>query len=513
MMKKWIVISLLAYASHSLATTFPTCPDVNTAAAALNKVTAVTQSTLSSGYQLSQAAASKSGNISSAYNLYSQTPLTSSDAVETIHKIAGFLSKPATTINYSNATTNFQQCVYWGSMQAGGTPTGSDVLSIEYSQSKASSPLTLTATQALPAIVLQKQTYTVDYQLNNSNSAPQSYELTPISAAGVSFVTPSADACKLNAQASLAAQAHCNIALQFDPKKLPVGTYQQTVLKLAADVGVTPTELTLKAQVSDMFAQNVIIFGDSLSDLCDHATNNDPTLGYKMWPNYFVSQVKLGARGIVCSRNLPAGQSPANTNVDYAVGGAVTADIPGQINNLVTDLKGAALNPNAKVIIWIGGNDVIGGTPSVEKLQQAVNLLGQIITSTLPKVGVKPSQVILINLPNTGLAPAHAGSTKWAVDFNDYLVGMVKSFPMNDRPQLWDSFQHEMGLITYLLNKKHVPDPAYDKYGFDISKLDKACKSSESGSTAACQGYISWDGTHPTVMGHWFLADAFTGQA
>ena len=341
------------------------------------------------------------------------------------------------------------------------------------------------------------------------------------------------NACNVqDQQVALAANSSCNIQLQFnDPK---VETYPSTeVMTLDADTGVQPDSITLTTNVQKILAENMIIFGDSLTDVCSPGpyTNNDPVKGKRVWIQDFLAETAVYAQGLNCWKN--PGVDILDHNVDFAIGGArITGgneqiNIPAQIASYEAILAehktpgGGPVKPglNTKFIFWIGGNDLLGydlNQPDAKAKQDMIDLADHVVdmiqafatTNSIPA-----SNIYIINLPNIGAAAGHQvlEFTKLVGWFNAELTAAVSKFsaPNNLKPTVIDSYNPGMGLFIYVMTGSTDPSSKYAKYGFQKALMMTPCNSAEHGATQACKGYMSWDGTHPTVELHQFFADSF----
>jgi hypothetical protein len=224
-------------------------------------------------------------------------------------------------------------------------------------------PMQLTTQQDIPALVTEGITYNMFYQLHNPNATTASYTLTQYNIPGVNLVTAQTTPCALKV-GQLAANASCTIEATFavTPATAPVGLYNQHIFVLNADGGVTPDSVWLKTIVQHYFAHNVIVFGDSLSDIGNTSLapyTNDADSGRYTWIQYLAQNALLLPSHDIVASNLLGTQTAVDTNVDYAVGGATTANFPAQLAQYKAQLKQPLANPTTWVFLWMGGNDLL----------------------------------------------------------------------------------------------------------------------------------------------------------
>lgn len=539
-----LFFSTIVFATN--AANFPSCPAYTAAQPLFLSVPAVAQSSGPAGYQLSQYVVGTSNGITSSYNYFSQSSKSAAEALQQIHNLSALLHSAPLENTYQVGDVAYKQCVYWGSMIGTGIPTGNQVLSIQYSQTMAPppppapTPLVLQTVQELPTSTVVGRLYTAMYTVSNNNTSAVAYTLRQNDKAEhVIFNEKIDNACNVSdQQSSLAANSSCNIEIQFnDPK---IETYKSTeVMTLDSDKGVQPNSIFFQTSVRKIFAENVIIFGDSLSDRCTlHApyVNNDPTVGKRNWAMDFVAQTAIYSRGLQCSKT--PGLDVLLQNVDYAVGGARIKDIPSQISNYQNDLAehkgpgGQSVHPglNTKFIFWIGGNDLLAydSTTSSDKMLQDMNTYADQLTDMIHAFAIKnnipANNIYIIDQPNVGSARINANLpipeilkelanyTRMSTDFNDRLKNNMSQFvaPNNLNPTIIDSYTPGWNLFMYVFTGSQDPHSAFAKYGFQQALMLTPCNSTEHGLTQACKGYMSWDGTHPDMELYNFFADTFS---
>ena len=534
-------MTCLIGAANINASSFPACPTAGAANQAVHQLTSVSAGIPPSGWLLYHSAVVSTPGYDSQYNYYATQLPSGKTPLAQMNYLAMFFTPPQ-TVTYTENKIDYQQCVYYGAMSAGpnGTylPTGTQVLTLQFSHAATPPPppvpvpLTVHTTQALPGVTVEGRSYVVTYTLTNPNAKAVNYTLTQPGAADVTFTTPSANACNVDdQQSSLASNTSCNISLEFNDSKLE--NYQQDVLMLSSELGVTPAKLSLTTSVQKILAKNVIIFGDSLTDICSPGpfTNKDPLLGKRVWPQDFLAETAVYAQGLNCWKN--SGVDIVQQNVDYAIGGAritggnTAIDIPAQIASYDAALAkykspdGKRVYPdlNTKFIFWIAGNDLLAydpNTPDSKAKQDMTTIANQLmgmIQNFASSNHIPAHNIYIINLPNIAAASGHQvlAFTKFVNWYNTALNDAVSKFvdPQSYKPIVIDSYGPGMKLFLYVAGGSINPASPYAKYGFSKALMMKACNQYEKGPSQACKGYLSWDGTHPDVMLHQFFADSF----
>ena len=171
-----------------------------------------------------------------------------------------------------------------------------------------------------------------------------------------------------------------------------------------------------------------------------------------------------------------------------------------QIQTFLNDSGTGRVDPNALNIVWIGANDIFttltfGGNMDFTVYQAIQNTAGAV--ATLAKRGAR--HILVVNLPDLGLTPfglaqGPRGSAQ--------LSGLTDAYNYYLDVAL-DSLE-AMGIRTIRLDaagliREVVADPGLfglvNATGMAIYSPDDA------------DGYLFWDGVHPTTVGHQIVAD------
>lgn len=239
----------------------------------------------------------------------------------------------------------------------------------------------------------------------------------------------------------------------------------------------------------------IVAFGDSLSD-------NGPADGYgfgvwtngEVWLEYLADEMYAELE-------------------DRALGGAKTSgheqgyDIYGldwQVETYLDELPQGANLRDTLFVVWAGGNDFLfmepGADPGVVIRDAVENI--RLAVESLVNAGAR--NVLVMNLPNLGVAPffsgdpaAAAGASYLAQTFNALLKQDMCSFT-----ELYRRVHFHMvdtyALLDYVVaNKELFGFMNVTGYGDETNDWD---------------GYLFWDPIHPTTATHEIVAAAASGQ-
>jgi phospholipase/lecithinase/hemolysin len=243
----------------------------------------------------------------------------------------------------------------------------------------------------------------------------------------------------------------------------------------------------------------IVAFGDSLIDTGNvfAATGNPPAPYFDgrfsngpIWVEYLAG--RLG---------IPAPTPSLSGGTDYAWGGAETgvglsASGTPNINSQVgTFLAGNTLSATQLVVIDGGANDFFNGQtdPSVP----VANLAAAI--SALAGAGGRT--FVVQNLPQLGMIPASQSLPQAQRDALDQLTLAYDSLLDTTLAQLRSSLGVTIGevdLNRFLTDVRANPSA----YGFTNTTTSALGDGVLSG-----DGYLFWDGVHPTTAGHKFIGD------
>lgn len=266
---------------------------------------------------------------------------------------------------------------------------------------------------------------------------------------------------------------------------------------------------------------SVVIFGDSLSDSGNNALLLGTDPGQVVTGNAYVPVLPYAggtySNGAVWATSFAAGLGlealPSRAGgTDFAYGGAVTggAGLPPSLRTQVDQYL--ATNPSGVAdtlfVIAGGGNNardaldrVAGGArPAVTALltsRRYANDVGAMVDQ-LQALGAQ--HIVVWNTPDLGLVPAVTSQGGSAASFASQLTQQ-----MNDALGL--RLAGEAGVEVfdvYALLGTVVANPA----AYGLVNVTDAC-----GAVPACnaQGWLFWDGIHPTARGHDILAQGMLG--
>jgi phospholipase/lecithinase/hemolysin len=256
-------------------------------------------------------------------------------------------------------------------------------------------------------------------------------------------------------------------------------------------------------------------FGDSLSD----AGNAFIATGGKTpAPPYVDGHFSNGPTWVEdLSRDLGLGTLKPSLagGTDFAVGGATTAALPGEVLNFeayaaLHSLSQATLN-GALFTLDVGANDIINVLPeAVTDLPDAEMAVENAANSAATEVEALHADgartLLYYEVPNLGLVPDFAGTAEapfassLAQLFNTTLLGDLTSIETSADPL------KVAVLDTYDLLTDAVGPPP--RFGF--SNVTDSCigtPACRTGTDAEQDKFLSWDGLHPTERGHMLAAD------
>ncbi|MEM9348042.1 MAG: SGNH/GDSL hydrolase family protein [Planctomycetota bacterium] len=264
---------------------------------------------------------------------------------------------------------------------------------------------------------------------------------------------------------------------------------------------------SLSAQAQGNAYSDVVVFGDSLSDVGNTANNfffqfislfgggADLTNGRfssgPVWVEYLAAD--LGLPGSASSRSDAGGDN-------YAHGGARTGS--GRLSFNVIDNLGFQisdyLNSNTPTgdelfIVWGGGNDVLDGVGTAQSI--TTNMVNHV--GALADGGAQ--HFLVMNLPSLGDIPRNLGTGSQATLNN--LTSSYNSLLANEMNAL--ASQRNLDLTLFDVETtfdRLLQDPVL--YGF-TNTSDPFVSSSGDVSE-----FVFWDEIHPTSRAHSILADA-----
>ncbi|EEA00675.1 lipolytic protein G-D-S-L family [Burkholderia sp. H160] len=280
----------------------------------------------------------------------------------------------------------------------------------------------------------------------------------------------------------------------------------------------------------------VVSFGDSLSDVGTYAPLASPVGGGRFTtnPGQVWSQDVAQYYGDTLSAAFTIGLThklTAQSGLGYAEGGATVAtpanqydylsDVIGNIempvNQQVSSYLSAhgSFNANQLVLVWVGSNDVLraGNLPAAAPIvQTAANTLAQLVGQIVQNGG---AHVVVINLPNIGLAPKGLGSADGGANLTQ--LSQLFNTTLNSALQT-DGLQSKVIEIdSYTWTNQVIAN--FQANGFTVSNTGQACDPTKTPdntsllcspatyvSANADQTYMFADDLHPTTHMHSLFA-------
>lgn len=271
---------------------------------------------------------------------------------------------------------------------------------------------------------------------------------------------------------------------------------------------------------------DVIFFGDSLSDtgnVCAGVSSSG--VGYApgrcsngpVWSDYFVEGLGFGSEAT----------SSASGGSNYAVGGARSFGLAGQIDAYTT-AEGGAADPGALHVIWLGGNDaifeLIAPTGDPNAMQAAAARIGGGV-ETLAAAGAQ--HFLVASAPDPGGAfgnpiqnpPFAAGS----MPFDEPTRALLTGLALELNTALSDVLSAITGVSLLQLDTTGSFDDIIDEpaaYGFSPAAIDTTsqtrafpiacladpvCAADPQGPVA--DGFLIFDSVHPTTALHQLIAE------
>jgi phospholipase/lecithinase/hemolysin len=232
---------------------------------------------------------------------------------------------------------------------------------------------------------------------------------------------------------------------------------------------------------------HIVVLGDSLSDNGNAGRfSNGP-----VWVEYLAERLRLPLR--------PSRMGGSN----YAVGGALLDYRSGDTSlraQATAYLRGSRRGGRILHIVYGGGNDLlatVGKARADAAVEAAIASLRSIL---LDLASQGATDVLVPNLPGIGITPAVRAHGAQATEAADTLAKQFNSA----LGQALSGLAGSVGLRLYLLDvwemaERVRADPAAQGF-IDITT---PCSQHR-----RCEGYLFWDGIHPTTEAHRRLADA-----
>lgn len=227
---------------------------------------------------------------------------------------------------------------------------------------------------------------------------------------------------------------------------------------------------------------DLVVFGDSLSD----PGNFGPGL--------------VATDGEVWAEQLGAG---LGSGTNFAYGGATAVSNGGSPDfaeqRALFVAADPELGPDPVAVVWFGGNDLLNAT-GPEAIGDAVDA---VVAGVLDLAGYGLDRIVIPGLPDLGLIPAVRGTPleQAATAASDAFNAAIQAFVA-----LEDSFSLDLAYVDIDgLFDDVLGDPA--AYGF--TDVTGTCQQG----AVPCDGYLFWDGIHPTEAAHSLIAGAILDAA
>ena len=286
-------------------------------------------------------------------------------------------------------------------------------------------------------------------------------------------------------------------------------------------IGIAVALWLLGAASGGASAQNLVVFGDSLSDGGNNfvlRNGDSPRPPYAERSSNGPVWVEQLAPLIGAS--VPQASRRGGTN--YAYGGATSgptvvyrdtpSDGPGQLAEYLARTPRA--DANAIHVVWIGANDLaaiyraegVDGPQAATAIRQATENVATLVRR-LAEHGAR--RFLLVTVPDRGIVPRYAleapaiaaNATARSVALNEALLPAIRAVAEERGVELrvFDAF------ATY---RAVVAEPAR----FGMAEVRQVCWVGDTrGNGTACADparYFYWDPAHPTTEGHRILAEA-----
>ena len=288
----------------------------------------------------------------------------------------------------------------------------------------------------------------------------------------------------------------------------------------------------------------MVVFGDSLSDpgnvfvvtgevsVRPYATGNIPGAPYPIGQGKTFSNGPTWAQVVAKELKLKGGTGPALRTTrftNYAFGGARAAstaggyfDMSAQVTAYLADSGGFA-DSDTLYAVFLGGNDVrdalvafltvmqSGGLPADAQAAAEAVIADAVLTyasNILALASVGAKDFLIPNVPNVGVAPSITAFGP-EVSFLTTQLSFGFNMALSSTLEFINEFVVPLNIThvdMFTLITAAVASPV--DFGFD--NVVDACLTPLVYKGAICKkpdGYLFWDGIHPTKAGHQMMAD------
>jgi len=307
----------------------------------------------------------------------------------------------------------------------------------------------------------------------------------------------------------------------FHPRKLASA--------LALALGCTGMGCVGIAHAGDAAFDNVVVFGDSLSDAGNLPNTAGDYTRFTTNPGTVTVQNVASKLGFDLQPSRLGGS-------DYAYGGAgitTNSDPAPQIQTITQQVTGYLAgghraDPRSLYMIWGGPNDIFyhstqygvgtiipGAGETLEQATANINAAASqelVLINQLKQAGAQ--YLVVFNLPNIGATPSARANEALVPGISGFLTDVSQSYNQILNAGLGD---RTLAVNAYALFDQVLADPA--RYGF-ANVTAPACTTSSShdcdGNTlvaaGADQNYLFADGVHPTTAAHAMLAQVVLSE-
>jgi outer membrane lipase/esterase len=244
--------------------------------------------------------------------------------------------------------------------------------------------------------------------------------------------------------------------------------------------------MSATAHASPVFSR-IVVFGDSLSD----TGNAGRFSNGRVWVEFLADQYGFALK--------PSRMGGSN----YAVGGARldpgsgSNSLPAQV---AAYLRANSPEPGTLYIIYGGGNDLLAavGHPHAQSMVDTAVTALQGIVNDLAARGAR--DILVPNLPDVGITPAIRGQGRRAVEDATLLTNRF-----NTRVEaVLEARTHDPSLRVHRLDVHALGERVRsDSASLGFTNIATPCNHQ-----SGCEGYLFWDGVHPTTQAHRRLAEA-----
>ena len=373
--------------------------------------------------------------------------------------------------------------------------------------------LQLTTVRPLAQSIVKGKNDDMMYRLSNHSQHTHQYFITVANNQQwqTEILTSDSQSCDVQGhQTILMPNAECTIHLRITAHENITQLDINDVLSMSADIGIHSTD-TAKFH-------NMIVFGDSLSDIKGKATNNDPN-GKKLWDEVLYDSLdnqlaqRNGIYSYPASKQTTDCDNANHCNIVYAVGGNTTKNLATQVDQYKKQLQGQPANAGTIVFIWLGGNDFKAFAEMKDDPVKAVERIKAGVQILKEELHVKADHIYLMNLPNINKMPLLAGESledkikrAAAATTTALYNGLMKNLADTEHVKLINIQSNDTNIHNHLA-----------EYGFDVIATEKqqSC-SAHATNKQTCQSaagyFMYWDTVHPTVYTHSLIAKYVLSQ-